>query len=164
MKRLLASLFLFASIGCAHSQVKPTAFQVDLTFTAPVASGSWLGCGTGQPTCAYVASRITLPSGTTTCPAANVSTPNYVPLNSATPVSTLSYVDTTATGLTVAYIVQTEQAGAVSLPSNCAGPFVLPASPLAPSLTGNQTVAEMMPVPSGNSAAPVLTAKLTPVR
>lgn len=151
------------SVGCGHAQVKPTAFQVSLSWTAPSASGSWAGCTAGAP-CTYVASRITLTAGTSTCPAANVGTPNYTPLNTASPVSAAVYLDTTAVGSTVCYIVQTEQGSAVSQPSNVAGPFVVPASPLAPSLSGNQTVAEVMPVPTGNSEAPVLSAKLIPAR
>lgn len=162
MKYLALAIFAM-SLGCGHAQIKPTSYRVDLTWTAPVASGSWTGCTTAAP-CTYVASRITLASGATTCPAANAATPNYTPLNSLSPVAAVSYTDTTAVGLTVCYLVQTEQGSAVSNPSNLAGPFLVPASPLAPSLSGNQTVAEVMPVPSGNSAAPILTAKLTPVR
>lgn len=161
--KYLALIFLAFSVGCGHAQVRPTAFQVDLTWTAPAASGGWAGCTTAVP-CVYVASRITIASGVTTCPAANVATPNYTPLNTSSPAAGTSYVDAGATGLTVCYLVQTEQGSAVSGPSNVAGPFAVPASPLAPSLSGNQTVAEVMPVPSGNSAAPVLSAKLTPIR
>ena len=156
----LYAFLAWVSVGCAHGQVKPTAFQVDLSWTVPAASGSWAGCTTAAP-CTYVASRIALAAGATTCPAANVATPNYVPLNTASPTTSASFDDTTAVGLTVCYIVQTEQGTAVSQPSNVAGPFAVPASPLAPSLTGNQTVAEVMPVPSGSSEAPVLSAKLT---
>jgi hypothetical protein len=136
---------------------------VDLIWTAPAVSGSWTGCTTAAP-CTFVASRISLASGTPTCPAANVVTPNYSPLNASTPSTGTAFVDSATSGLTVCYIVQTEQGSAVSNPSNVAGPFVVPASPLAPSLSGNQTVAEAEPVPTGNSVAPVLTAKLTPVR
>lgn len=161
MKRL--SLLLLLCVAGCHAQVKPTAFQVDLSWNAAVASGSWGGCTAAAP-CTYVASRIALASGATTCPAANVATPNYSPLNASIPSTGTAFVDSATSGLTVCYIVQTEQGSAVSGPSNVAGPFVVPASPLAPSLSGNQTVAEAEPVPSGNSVAPVLTAKLTPVR
>jgi hypothetical protein len=163
---LIGASFLFLgwlSVGCGHAQVTPTNHRVDLSWGAPAASGSWAGCTTAAP-CTYVASRITLASGVTTCPAANVSTPNYTPLNTASPAAGLTYADTSASGLTVCYIVQTEQASAVSGPSNVSGPFAVPASPLAPSLSGNPIVAEVEPVPQGNSAAPTLTARLTPVR
>lgn len=159
---LIGATYLFLgwiSVGCGHAQVKPTAFQVDLSWTAAVASGSWPGCSPASP-CVYVVSRLTLAAGKTTCDPVNVATPNYTPLNTATPAAGASYADTSATGLTACYTVQTEQGSAVSQPSNVAGPFMVPASPLAPSLSGNQTVAEVMPVPSGNSEAPVLSAKL----
>lgn len=113
---LIGATYLFLgwiSVGCGHAQVKPTAFQVDLTWTAPAASGSWAGCTASAP-CTYVASRIALTAGTTTCPAANVATPNYIPLNTASPVASGSYNDSTAVGLTVCYLVQTEQGSAVS--------------------------------------------------
>lgn len=161
---LTAASFLllgWLSVGCGHAQVKPTSFQVSLSWTAPAASGGWAGCTTASP-CSYVASRITLASGVTACPAANVSTPNYTPLNTASPSTSASFNDTTAVGLNVCYVVQTEQGTAVSQPSNVAGPFVVPASPLAPSLTGNQTTAEVKPfvAPSGTADAPVLSARL----
>lgn len=134
MKRLLSlSIVALATVGC-HAQVPVTTHSVTLTWTAPAASGNWGGCTAASP-CTYVASRITLASGTTTCPAPNVTTPNYTPLNAASPVSGTTLTDTGAVGLTVAYIVQTEQGGSVSGPSNCAGPLVVPASPLAPTLT-----------------------------
>jgi hypothetical protein len=155
------------SVGCGHAQVKPTSYRVDLSWTAPVAAGGWTGCTTAAP-CTYVASRITLASGTTTCPAANVTTLNYSPLNASLPATGTSYADTAASGLTVCYLVQTEQGSAVSNPSNLAGPFLVPSSPLAPSLSGNQTVAEAKPYHVPGAAlygqAPALTAKLTPVR
>lgn len=159
----LYAFLAWVSVGCAHSQVKPTAFQVDLSWTAAVASGSWPGCSPASP-CVYVVSRLTLAAGKTACDPVNVATPNYTPLNAATPAAGASYADTSATGLTACYTVQTEQGSAVSGPSNVAGPFAVPASPLAPSLTGNQTVAEVMPVPTVSGGAPVLSAKLERVR
>jgi hypothetical protein len=62
--------------------------------------------------------------------------------------------------LTACYIVQTEQGTAVSGPSNTAGPLVIPANPLAPSITGSEAAVAPLPVPVGNTAAPVLTAQL----
>ena len=157
------------SIGCSQAQVAPTSFQANLSWTAPS------GCTTG---CTYVASRITLASGTTSCPAANVATPNYTPLNSASPATGTTFTDATAAGLTVCYIAQTEQGGAVSVPSNVVGPLVVPAGPLAPTLSGNEAVAEMDMSDPGAFAitfgdkvnglaaitAPTLTATLVPSR
>jgi hypothetical protein len=166
MKTLRLSLTLLSflalgwlSVGCAHAQVAPTNHQVALSWTAPAASGSWAGCTASAP-CTYVASRITLATGTTSCPAANVTTPNYAPLNTASPASTTTYTDTSASGLTTCYIVQTEQGSAVSGPSNVAGPFVVPANPLAPSLAGSEAKVQSMPLPTGDAAAPILTARL----
>jgi hypothetical protein len=124
------------SIGCSQAQVAPTGFKVNLSWTAPA------GCTTASP-CTFVASRITLAAGVTSCPAVNTATPNYAPLNAASPSTGTTFADTTAPGLNVCYIAQTEQGGQVSAPSNVVGPFAVPASPLAPSLTGNQAVAEM---------------------
>lgn len=157
---LTAASFLllgWLSVGCAHGQVAPTNHQVALTWTAPAASGSWAGCTPSAP-CTYVISRITVTGST--CPAANVATPNYTPLNASSAVSTTSYNDTSASGLTACYIAQTEQGSAVSGPSNVAGPFVVPANPLAPSLTGAEASVAPFVVPVGNAAAPVLTASI----
>lgn len=153
------------TVGCGHAQVAPTSYQVALTYTAPVASGSWTGCTTAAP-CTYVLSRITLASGTTSCPAANTGTPNYTPLNASSPVTGTSYTDASAIGLTVCYIAQTEQSSAVSGPSNTAGPFAVPASPLAPTLSGAESTAKasmQLPATAGSKGAPVLSAKLVPV-
>jgi hypothetical protein len=155
MKKLLLLLPFLALTAC-HAQLPPTTHSVALTWTAPASPA----CTTAAP-CTYVLSRISV-SGTT-CPAANVTTPNYSPLNSANPVSTLSYTDTAAAGLTVCYIAQTLQGGAVSQPSNTAGPFVVPPTPGAPS-TPNGTVADLIqpPVPKPNegSNAPSVVATL----
>lgn len=152
------------AVGCGHAQVTPTSYQVDLAWVAPVASGSWLGCGTGQPACSYVMSRLTVAAGATACPAVNLSTPNYAPLNTATPAAGLTFVDTGAVGTTACYIVQTLQGTAVSNPSNVAGPLVVPASPLAPTLSAPTAVADAKPlaVPTGKDA-PVLTATVRPI-
>jgi hypothetical protein len=156
MKKLLLLLPFLALTAC-HAQLPPTTHSVALTWTAPTSPA----CTTGSP-CTYVLSRISV-SGTGPCPAVNVTTPNYSPLNSANPVSTLSYTDTSAAGTTACYIAQTLQGGAVSQPSNTAGPFVVPASPGAPS-TPNGTVADLIqpPVPKPNegSNAPSVVATL----
>lgn len=156
---LIFPVFVFLAwitTGCAHAQVTPTNHQVNLTWTAPAASGSWGGCTTSAP-CTYEVSRIALTTGATSCPAPNVATPNYTPL---APATGTTFADTGATGLTACYIVQTEQGGAVSQPSNTAGPLVIPANPLAPSLTGNEATAAPLVMPLNESPAPVLSAQL----
>lgn len=162
MKTLRLSLTLLSflalgwlSVGCAHAQVAPTNHQVALSWTAPAASGSWAGCTASAP-CTYVVSRFTGPA----CAAVNPTSPNYTPLNAASPVSATNFTDTSASGLTTCYIVQTEQGTAVSGPSNVAGPFVVPANPLAPSLAGSEAKVQTMPLPTGDAAAPILTARL----
>jgi hypothetical protein len=152
----LAALFAIAlaagALTACHAQLPPTTHSVSLTWTAPTSPA----CNTASP-CTYVISRAT----GTTCPAVNLITPNYTPLNSSSPVSALSYTDTAAAGLTVCYIAQTLQGGAVSQPSNTAGPFVVPASPGAPS-TPNGTVADMVQpaLPEPSADAPAVVAKL----
>lgn len=163
MKRLLLLSIVAFVTGC-HAQVAPTSYQVDLAWTAPVASGSWTGCTTAAP-CTYVISRLTVAAGVTACPAVNLTTPNYTPLNSASPTSDVKFVDTGAVGTSACYTAQTEQGTAVSNPSNVAGPIVVPASPLAPSLSAPTAVADAKPlVATGHEQAPILTAKLTPIR
>lgn len=135
-----ASLFsLFAALGwlsagCAHAQVPPKSNAVALSWSAPS------GCTSG---CSYVVSRIALASGTASCPAPNVTTPNYTPLNQASPVTATAYTDAGAGALTVCYIAQTELGGSVSQPSNTAGPFVVPANAIAPAIIGQTTSAEL---------------------
>jgi hypothetical protein len=174
MKRfaLIAPLFALLAIGC-HAQIPATSYVVDLTWTAPVASGTWAGCTTTAP-CAYVASRLALAAGTTTCPAPTTVAPfNYTPLNTASPVSAAAYTDSTASGLTVCYVVQTVQTqpgsttASASLPSAPTAPLVVPASPLAPgSVTGTPTVSAEAPAPAVAPATGNLmdlaTVKLTP--
>jgi hypothetical protein len=157
VSRMLVALFAVAALaGCAHSQMPPTTHSVALTWTAPTSPA----CNAAAP-CTYVLSRISV-SGTT-CPAVNVTTPNYSPLNSANPVSSLSYTDTAAAGLTVCFVAQTLQGGAVSQPSNAAGPFVVLPTPGAPS-TPNGTVADLvqppLPMPTEGQDAPKTVAKL----
>lgn len=153
MKKLLLLLPFLALTAC-HAQLPPTTHSVALTWTAPTSPA----CNTASP-CTYVMSRLTVTG--TSCPAVNVTTPNYSPLNSANPVSLLTYTDTAAAGLTVCYTVQNVQGGAVSQPSNAAGPFVVPPTPGAPS-TPNGTVADLVqpPLPTPSSDAPAVVAKL----
>lgn len=168
---LLLPVYVFVAwlfTGCAHAQVTPTAYQVDLSWTAPVASGTWAGCG-NPSTCTYVVSRYTFTATDKACPTPNTTTANYTPLNAAAPVSVLTLNDTTASGTTACYIAQTEQGSpaAVSQPSNVLGPLVVPGSPLAPALGGAAaTTADVkpLPLPSAASGALVLSARLSPVR
>ena len=113
-------LALALTAGCAHSQVPPTVHSVTITITPP----------SGASGAAYVISRAT----GSTCPGTTGA--SYTPLNQSAPTTGTSYVDTTAAGLSVCYIAQTVQGGAVSAPSNVAGPFVVPANPTAPSING----------------------------
>jgi hypothetical protein len=147
------------SVGCAHAQVTPTkAKTVFLTWTAPTNPA----CNATNP-CTYDVSRIALPAGTATCPAVNVATPNYGPLNSANPVSTQAYPDTAATGLTACYTVQTVQGGQIGQPSNTAGPFIVPAVPGIPTQPDG-TVADLkqpeLPQPTQGPDAPSTVAML----
>ena len=123
-----AILALALIAGCAHSQVPPTVHSVTITITAPVTGAT------------YVISRATGAS----CPATTGTA--YTPLNQSAPISGTSYVDSAASG-SVCYIAQTVQGGAVSGPSNVAGPFVVPANPTAPVITG-QSAKNDMPEPT----------------
>jgi hypothetical protein len=150
----LTAVMAFA-VGC-HAQVPPTTHTVALTWTAPTSGGT--------PPYSYIMSRITLTTGTSTCPAVNVTTPNYGPLNSSSPVTPTSYTDTTATG-TVCYTVQTEDSvKAIGNPSNTAGPFVLPTNPSQPVTLGGAVTADLqqpaLPKPSEGPDAPKVVAKL----
>lgn len=135
MKRIFAaSLFalvmLVLGTGC-HAQVTPTSTVVVLTWNAPVASGSWTGCTTSAP-CTYVISRAIITAST--CPSTTGT--SYTPLNQTAPTSALTFTDNTIAGQTACYIAQTMQGGLTSTPSNVAGPFVVPANPVAPAITG----------------------------
>lgn len=150
---LVALTAVMAFAGCAHSQMPPTTHSVALTWTAPGSPA----CTPANP-CTYVVSRFT----GNTCAAVNLTTPNYTPLNSSSPTSLTNFTDTGASGLSVCYIAQTLQGSGVSLPSNIVGPFVVPASPGAPTAP-NGVVADMkqplLPLP-GETPAPTLSAKL----
>ena len=131
MKRILVLATLaIAAIGC-HGQLPPTQHTVTLTITPQ-------GCGTGTPTCTYVASKDVLTAGTLTCPAPTGT--NYTPINASSPATTTTFVDTTSAGETVCEVAQTLQSGAVSPASNTVGPFVVLPNPLAPSITGQSAM------------------------
>ena len=127
----LAILALGVSIGC-HAQVPPASngYKVVLTATAPLPSGNWLGCGTGQPQCTYAfyAETVTGSCDPTT-------SANYKEItNPASRPTTPNFTDANTTGLTRCYDVETVQGVQNSAPSNVAGPVVSPGIPLAPAL------------------------------
>ena len=131
MKRIffltLGFLAMFAAVGC-HGQVPATTHQVLLTWTAP--------SNCTASTCTYLISRVIVTGST--CPTATTGT--YKAINTGAEVTASTYTDTTAAGLTVCYIAQTDLSGAYSVASNTAGPLVVPAPPTAPStVTGSQT-------------------------
>lgn len=160
MKYLAIAILALSTVGC-HGQITPTPQKnVSLSWTAPADPA----CTAAAP-CTYVVSRAALTSGATSCPAVNYTVANYTPLNSSSPVSAVAYTDTAASGLTACFVVQTLQAGQVSLASNAAGPLFVPPTPGAPSISGavaeNQEPALPMPTVG---VAPILTAKLDTVR
>lgn len=117
---ILAAVALTTS-GC-HAQVAATTHKVVMTWTAAS------GCTTS--TCTYLVSRVTVTSGTTSCPTATTGT--YTAINSSAEVTASTYTDSGAAGLTVCYVVQTDLSAAYSVASNTAGPLVVPANPTAP--------------------------------
>lgn len=161
----LSLLLLLAALGC-HAQVPATTYVVSLSWTAPAASGSWAGCGTGQPACTYVLSRAQAVSGA--CPATTGT--NYTPLNQPSPATGTTYTDATAAG-SVCYVAQTVQSGAYSQPSASSNVIVVPAVPGQPGQPGGaptQTQAilvtpETKPTLAANLSGPhTLVAKLAP--
>lgn len=145
--------------GCSHAQMPPTVHTVSLTWKATTTGG--IGPYT------YVASKITVAAGATGCPTPTIPTPNYAPINSASPISGLALVDSSATGSTACYIVQAiDSVQAISQPSNIVGPLVVPTAPAAPQqLGGNITADAHVPQPplakpSEGPDAPAVVAKL----
>lgn len=164
-----ALIFAFGMLmaGCGHAQVTPTSYQMDLSWVAPVpvAGGLWTTpcSGTGSSPCSTLISRATVTPGQP-CPTPNTVTPNYSPLNLASPATGLVFTDSAVSGLNVCYIAQTEQAGIIgSALSNVAGPYAVPAGPGAPTLSAAPQVASAAIPATGNGPAPVLTAKLTAI-
>jgi hypothetical protein len=153
MKRIFATLATLALAlpGGCHAQVPPASpgYNVNLTATAPVAQGTWAGCTTAAP-CTYAVYRATGAS----CPA-TTSTAWAEITNSAVRPSTPAFTDTTATGLSVCYTMETVQSGLNSAASNVAGPVAVAGIPLAPTLgTPTQVVAALAP----SEGAPTLSA------
>lgn len=134
MKRLFPLLLIVVAFGCkSGAQIPPTSHSVTLTWTGP--------CTAGQTAsqCGYVISSAVI-SGSS-CPATTGT--NYTPIQSqSAPLTATTYTDTSVTGKTVCYVAQTIEGGAVSNPSNTAGPFTVPANPTAPALNGTQASIE----------------------
>lgn len=117
MKKIIVPLIVaLAAIGC-HAQ----SSAVNLTWSAPAANGSWSGCSVSDP-CVYAAFRCA--AAASTC--ADISSSAWIEVTTAdTRPSATSYSDTTAMGLIAYYFVETVQDGALSEPSNIAGPFAV---------------------------------------
>ena len=127
--RYLALALLALSVGC-HAQVPPASAggSVALTWTAPTAGSGWAGCTTAAP-CTYAVYRDTTANDP-------VTSTNWKQIGTS---STTSYSDTTASGLTAYYNVETVQSSKNSAPSNVAGPFSPSGPPLAPSVNGTSS-------------------------
>jgi hypothetical protein len=158
----VALLFGVLAVGCGHAQLPPTQHTVVLNWGATTSGGT-------SPY-KYVMSRYTLVSADNgKCPVVNTATPNYGPLNSASPVASLTYTDTSASGLTVCYTVQAVDSAtpqATSGPSNVAGPFTVPTVPGTPVTLGGALTSSLdikqppLSTPLEGSG-PVLMGKLT---
>lgn len=137
MKKL--ALFLLVAIGC-HAQVPPaTSHSVNLNWTAPAATSSWSGCTVAAP-CVYAVYRCS--ASAATC--ANTSSTSWAEITTpSTRPSGTTYSDTTASGLTANYIVETFQGTANSAPSNSVT-FTIPGVPIAPAINGS-VAANAMP-------------------
>ena len=126
MKKVLIAAviasFALAAIGC-HGQLPVTQHTVTLTVTSTIPAGS-----------TFVASKLSVASGTTTCPVSTGS--NYTPINASSPSTTGTIIDTTSAGQTVCEGVQLLSGGATSPFSNIVGPYVVPANPTAPVISG----------------------------
>jgi hypothetical protein len=138
MKRILATfaMLAFPLIGCA--QLPPTSHSAQLSWTAPSATATWIGCTAALP-CTYAIGRAAQSGGS--CP--SVTGTNYVVINGPSYTSGLTYSDPTPGAW--CYIAQTLQGSAVSSPSNTATATV-PGNPTAPSL-GNPAIASALPMP-----------------
>jgi hypothetical protein len=146
------AVVLASTLGC-HAQMPLVAHSVVLTYQAPVVvtGGVWqtpCGTATGAAPCTYVLSRVTAGAVSAGCPVPSSSI-TYAPLNSSTPVTGLTYTDSSVLpGAVYCYLAQTVQNAVPSAASNLAGPFQIPANPGAPTL-GNGTVSKLdMPEPA----------------
>ena len=164
MKRILTvaviAVFAVIATGC-HGQLPVTQHTVTLTVTSNIPAGS-----------TFVASKAVLSAGTPSCPAPTGS--NYTPINASSPSTTGTFVDVTSAGQTVCEVMQLLSGGATSPASKTVGPYVVPANPTAPTISGqtamnqpenkNQQLAQHqqyeMPKSSGNIVQPQLVAKV----
>lgn len=140
----LAFLVLALLAAGCHAQVPPASagYNVNLTWTAPAASGTWTGCTTATP-CVYAVYRC---AGTAAA-CANFSGSGWAEITTpATRPSGLAYTDITATGLDVNYTVETVQGGANSGPSNTYN-VAVPGVPLAPAMAAPGTAAAAVEMP-----------------
>lgn len=134
---LLLAVLALAAVGCAHSQVPPTTWQVIVVWTNPVVNGA-AECTTASP-CTFVVSRAAPVGGN--CPATNAS--SYTQVASVTANATQVNDPSVVSGTSYCYIVQTQQVippatqPATSVPSNTAQVAVPvnPQPPTAPSVT-----------------------------
>ena len=167
MKRVLSLLAFFpllaVSAGCQVPAPSKGA-NVNLTWTAPAAGSNWAGCTTSSP-CLYAVYR----AAGTTCPATTSTAWTEITTPATRPSGT-TYQDTTASGLTACYNVETVQASQNSAPSNTAGPLAVPGVPLAPAL-GTPTAAALVkpalpndPQMASNTAPTSLVAKVVRLR
>ncbi len=151
----IAIISVLFTLGC-RAQVPPASngYKVVLTATAPLPSGNWLGCVTGQPTCTYAVYAETIASGTS-CD--STTSTNYKEItNPASRPTSPSFTDANTTGLTRCYDMETVQGTENSAPSNVAGPIISPGVPLAPTLA--------VPVPqSAEVVKPILQPETTPL-
>lgn len=121
MRRIFGcALFLIGLCAGCHAQVPQTAWQVNLSWTAPAA------CTAAAP-CTYPVSRALPAAGG--CPAATGTAYTLVGTSAA---QATSYPDTTvAAGAQYCYVAQTSQGGAVGAPS-AAVLVTVPGNPTAP--------------------------------
>jgi hypothetical protein len=146
VNRLLTSLSLLAltlTAGC-HAQVPPASpgYNVNLSWSAPAANGNWAGCTATAP-CVYAVYRCT---GTAAACVTFSSTGWTEITNASTRPSGLTYTDTTATGLTVNYALETVQGSSNSGPSNTYN-VAVPGIPLAPTLASPSDAAAHLELP-----------------
>lgn len=142
MKRTIVifAFLVLAAAGC-RAQVPPaTSFKVNLTWNAPQATSTWLGCTTAQP-CVFAVYR-TATTGAT-CPAFTSTAWTEI-TTSATRPSADAYSDKSAAGLDVCYVVETVQASANSDPSNTYQTIV-PAALSSPGALSGANIAAMAP-------------------
>jgi hypothetical protein len=101
-----------------------TPHAIALSWTAPVASGGWLGCTAGSP-CTYAPYALV----GATCPAVLVGSTGWTALST---VNSTTATDSGQTpGSIVSYVVYTMQGGNQSTPSNCIT-VTVPLDPLPP--------------------------------